>query len=33
LPDDVHDSLLWRNWKSSITAMAGFFEATLGKKQ
>jgi len=29
LPDDVHDSLLWRNWKSSITAMAQFFEKTL----
>jgi dipeptidyl aminopeptidase/acylaminoacyl peptidase len=33
LPDDVHDSLLWRNWKSSITAMAEFFETTLRKKQ
>jgi dipeptidyl aminopeptidase/acylaminoacyl peptidase len=29
LPDDVHDSLLWRNWVSSITAMARFFEKTL----
>jgi dipeptidyl aminopeptidase/acylaminoacyl peptidase len=32
LPDDVHDSLLWRNWKSSITAMAEFFERNLRKK-
>jgi dipeptidyl aminopeptidase/acylaminoacyl peptidase len=30
LPDDVHDSLLWRNWKTAIAAMAGFFEKTLG---
>ncbi|PYS53976.1 MAG: peptidase S9 [Acidobacteria bacterium] len=29
LPDDVHDALLWRNWKTSITAMAQFFEQTL----
>jgi dipeptidyl aminopeptidase/acylaminoacyl peptidase len=29
LPDDVHDSLLWRNWKTSITAMAEFFTKTL----
>ncbi len=33
LPDDVHDSLLWRNWKSSITAMAQFFEQTLRAKK
>jgi dipeptidyl aminopeptidase/acylaminoacyl peptidase len=32
LPDDVHDSLLWRNWKKSITAMAEYFEKTLGSK-
>jgi dipeptidyl aminopeptidase/acylaminoacyl peptidase len=32
LPDDVHDSLLWRNWKTSITAMAQFFEQNLRKK-
>ena len=32
LPDDVHDSLLWRNWKSSITAMSQFFERTLAAK-
>jgi len=29
LPDDVHDSLLWRNWIVSIKAMAQFFEKTL----
>jgi dipeptidyl aminopeptidase/acylaminoacyl peptidase len=29
LPDDVHDSLLWRNWVASITAMSHFFEKTL----
>jgi dipeptidyl aminopeptidase/acylaminoacyl peptidase len=31
LPDDVHDSLLWKNWKSSITVMAEFFEKNLRK--
>ena len=29
LPDDVHDSLLWRNWRTEISAMAEFFERTL----
>jgi dipeptidyl aminopeptidase/acylaminoacyl peptidase len=29
LPDDVHDSLLWRNWIASTKAMARFFEQTL----
>ena len=29
LPDDVHDSLLWRNWVTAITATAQFFERTL----
>lgn len=29
LPDDVHDSLLWRNWTLTISAMAQFFERTL----
>jgi dipeptidyl aminopeptidase/acylaminoacyl peptidase len=29
LPDDVHDSLLWRNWTQTISAMADFFERTL----
>lgn len=29
LPDDVHDSLLWRNWVASIRAMSEFFEKTL----
>jgi dipeptidyl aminopeptidase/acylaminoacyl peptidase len=33
LPDDVHDSLLWRNWKSSIAATAEFFERNLGSKK
>jgi dipeptidyl aminopeptidase/acylaminoacyl peptidase len=33
LPDDVHDALLWRNWKVSITAMAEFFERTLQPKR
>jgi dipeptidyl aminopeptidase/acylaminoacyl peptidase len=29
LPDDVHDSLLWRNWKTAFAAMSQFFERTL----
>jgi dipeptidyl aminopeptidase/acylaminoacyl peptidase len=29
LPDDVHDSLLWRNWSTEISAMSQFFERTL----
>lgn len=29
LPDDVHDSLLWRNWRTSISAMSQFFERAL----
>ena len=29
LPDDVHDPLLWRNWKQSMNAAAEFFERTL----
>jgi dipeptidyl aminopeptidase/acylaminoacyl peptidase len=29
LPDDVHDSLLWRNWRRSIAAMGEFFERRL----
>lgn len=29
LPDDVHDSLLWRNWKALATATTEFFERTL----
>jgi dipeptidyl aminopeptidase/acylaminoacyl peptidase len=32
LPDDVHDALLWRNWRTSIAAMAQFFEQTLQVK-
>jgi dipeptidyl aminopeptidase/acylaminoacyl peptidase len=33
LPDDVHDSLLWRNWKTAISAMSQFFERTLRAKR
>jgi dipeptidyl aminopeptidase/acylaminoacyl peptidase len=33
LPDDVHDSLLWRNWRTAISAMSEFFERTLQNKQ
>jgi dipeptidyl aminopeptidase/acylaminoacyl peptidase len=29
LPDDVHDSLLWRNWIATIKATGKFFEKTL----
>ena len=29
LPDDVHDSLLWRNWKATAAATGEFFERTL----
>src|SRR5205823_1892200 len=29
LPDDVHDPLLWRNWKKSMSAAADFFERRL----
>jgi len=29
LPDDVHDSLLWKNWTASIDAMSKFFEKFL----
>lgn len=29
LPDDVHDSLLWRNWTKTVSAMSRFFEQTL----
>jgi dipeptidyl aminopeptidase/acylaminoacyl peptidase len=29
LPDEVHDSLLWRNWRTAISAMSEFFERTL----
>jgi dipeptidyl aminopeptidase/acylaminoacyl peptidase len=32
LPDDVHDSLLWRNWVRTMKAMSGFFEETLSSK-
>ena len=33
LPDDVHDSLLWRNWTRSVTAMSEFFERALHVKR
>jgi hypothetical protein len=33
LPDDVHDSLLWRNWTRTVSAMAEFFEKTLRPKK
>jgi dipeptidyl aminopeptidase/acylaminoacyl peptidase len=33
LTDDVHDALLWRNWRSEISAMAQFFERTLQGKR
>jgi len=29
LPDEVHDSLLWRSWKAAATAAAEFFESAL----
>jgi dipeptidyl aminopeptidase/acylaminoacyl peptidase len=29
LPDDVHDSLLWRNWVATIKATGDFFERML----
>ena len=29
LPDDVHDPLLWRNWKATAAATGDFFERTL----
>jgi dipeptidyl aminopeptidase/acylaminoacyl peptidase len=29
LPDEVHDSLLWRSWKAAATAAAEFFENAL----
>jgi dipeptidyl aminopeptidase/acylaminoacyl peptidase len=33
LPDDVHDSLLWRNWVAEMTAASEFFERTLRKSE
>jgi dipeptidyl aminopeptidase/acylaminoacyl peptidase len=33
LPDDVHDSLLWRNWTAAVSAMSQFFERTLQSRQ
>ncbi len=31
LPDDVHDPLLWRNWRDSMRAAVEFFERELGR--
>ena len=33
LPDDVHDSLLWRNWTKTVAAMGEFFERNLRMKK
>jgi dipeptidyl aminopeptidase/acylaminoacyl peptidase len=33
LPDDVHDPLLWKNWKQSMTAAGEFFERALHTPQ
>ncbi len=33
LPDEVHDSLLWRSWVKTATAAADFFEETLKPKR
>jgi dipeptidyl aminopeptidase/acylaminoacyl peptidase len=33
LTDDVHDALLWRNWRIEISAMSQFFERTLQAKR
>jgi dipeptidyl aminopeptidase/acylaminoacyl peptidase len=33
LPDEVHDSLLWRSWIRTATAAADFFEDTLKAKR
>jgi len=29
IPDDIHDFLLWRNWKTVISATSAYFERTL----
>ena len=31
LPDDVHDSLLWRHWRTAASATAEFFERILAR--
>jgi len=33
LPDEVHDSLLWRSWVKTARAAADFFETTLKPPQ
>jgi len=33
LPDEVHDSLLWRSWKKTAAAAADFFDETLKAKR
>ena len=33
LPDEVHDSLLWRSWVKTATAAADFFDDTLKAKR
>jgi len=33
LPDEVHDSLLWRSWVKTAKAAADFFEQTLKPPQ
>jgi dipeptidyl aminopeptidase/acylaminoacyl peptidase len=33
LPDEVHDSLLWRSWIRTATAAADFFDDTLKAKR
>lgn len=33
LPDEVHDSLLWRSWVKTATAAASFFDETLKAKR
>jgi dipeptidyl aminopeptidase/acylaminoacyl peptidase len=33
LPDEVHDSLLWRSWTKTASAAAAFFEQTLKPPQ
>ena len=31
IPDDIHDFLLWRNWKTVITATTDYFERAFMK--
>jgi hypothetical protein len=32
IPDDIHDFLLWRNWKTVITATGDYFDRTFLKR-